>query len=143
VSLLREFSWGDADYIEFCRLRQDWLRTPLGLNLSDDDLDAEKAQRLFGIYEKNSLVGGAAILVHADGDAQLRQMIISPSFQRRGYGRMLVKHIEASMRKASIHRIFLLARLEAKVFYTRCGYARIGDEFMHVTIPHIRMEKAL
>jgi len=143
VPVLREFSWGDADYLEFCRLRQDWLRTPLGLNLSDDNLDAEKAQRLFGVYEKGILIGGAAALVNADGDAQLRQMIISPSLQRRGCGRLLVAHIEANMRKASIRRIFLLARLDAEGFYARCGYARIGDEFMHVTIPHIRMAKAL
>ncbi len=140
---MREFSWGDADYIEFCRLRQDWLRTPLGLSLSDDNLDVEKVQRLFGVYEEDALVGGAAVIVHANGNAQLRQMIISPSVQRRGCGKLLVQHIEANLREASIRQVFLLARLHTEGFYARCGYVRVGGEFMHVTIPHIRMEKVL
>lgn len=138
-----EFAWGNADYTEYCSLRQDWLRTPLGLNLNDDDLGAEKIQRLFGVYEDDVLIGGAAIIAHDDGNFQLRQMIIAPDFQHRGYGQLLMQYIEAAMREASVSRMFLLARLVAEGFYTRCGYTRVGDEFMHVTIPHIRMEKAL
>jgi hypothetical protein len=143
MTTLREFAWGDADYMDFCRLRQDWLRAPLGLDLNDDNLDAEKTQRLFGVYEDDALIGGAAVLKHHDGSAQLRQMIVVPNFQRHGCGRLLMQHIEAAMYEAAVDRMFLLARLVAEDFYARCGYARVGDEFTHVTIPHVRMEKTL
>lgn len=143
MTTVREFAWGDADYAEFCKLRQDWLRTPLGLDLRDDDLDAEQTQRHFGVYENDTLVGGAAVLLYDDGSAQLRQMVVVPNLRRRGLGQLIVQHAEAAMREAGVRRMFAQARLVAEKFYADCGYVRVGDEFMHVTIPHVRMEKTL
>jgi len=140
---LREFAWGSSDYEEFCRLRQRYLRAPLGLDLYDEDLAAEQAHRHFGLYCDDELIGGAVFVTGADGTAQLRQMLVAPEYRRHGLGHRIVRHVEAAAREASIQLLFLEARLEAVEFYRRCGYRRVGDEFFHVTIPHVRMEKSL
>lgn len=138
-----EFEWGGADYDVFCRMRQQYLRAPLELDLFAEDLAAEREHRHFGLYEDERLVGGASIVPHADGSAQLRQMLVTPEFRRRGLGRLLVRHMEAALREHSVPLLYMNARLEAVDFYARCGYTCVGDEFVHATIPHLRMEKML
>jgi len=139
---VREFAWGTPDYEEFCRLRQRYLRAPLGLDLYDEDLDAERACRHLGMYDGDVLIGGALVLVD-DHTAQLRQMLVVPEYRRRGLGRQIVRQVEAAARERSARLLFLNARLEVAEFYRRCGYRSVGDEFVHVKIPHVRMEKSL
>jgi len=140
---LREFAWDSTDYEEFCRLRQRYLRAPLGLDLHDEDLAAERADRHIGLYHDDELIGGAILAPAAGDTAQLRQMLVVPQYRRRGLGHRIVQHIEAAARESSLRLLFLEARLEAVEFYRQCGYRRVGDEFIHVTIPHVRMEKSL
>ncbi len=140
---VRDFRWGGNDYREFCRLRQEYLRAPLGLDIYAEDLDAERTQLLFGLYDGAALIGGAIVVPLSEHRAQLRQMLVVQDSQGRGLGRLLVEHVEAALRGRGIRLLSMNARLEAVGFYERCGYERVGDEFVHVTIPHVRMEKAL
>lgn len=140
---LREIDWGGAEYREFCRLRQQYLRAPLGLDLTDEDLDAERAHRHFGLFEDGTLIGGAVIVPKDTDTAQLRQMFVVPEHRSRGLGRLIVRHIEAVASESRVGRLFLEARIEAVDFYRRCGFQTVGEGFVHLTIPHIRMEKSL
>ena len=70
-------------------------------------------------------------------------MLVVPEFQRRGLGQLVVRSIEEAVRLDAIRLMHLSARLAAVDFYAHCGYTRVGDEFVHMTIPHIRMEKTL
>lgn len=140
---LREMAWGSSEYEDFCRLRQRYLRAPLGLDLRDEDLDAERSHRHFGLYHDDELIGGAVLVAGSDERAQLRQMLVVPEYRRRGLGRRIVRLIEATARESSTRLLFLEARLESVDFYRHCGYRAVGDEFIHVTIPHVRMEKPL
>ena len=140
---IAEFDWGSEHYAAFCDLRQEFLRAPLGLDLFDEDLDAERDQRHFGIFDDGNLVGGAIIIERPDGTAQLRQMIVRPGHQGTGLGTQLIAEIESALRQASIGKLVLHARTGAVPFYERCGYRVVGDEFEHVSIPHRHMQKDL
>lgn len=143
MATVRNVPWGGSDYREYCRLRQKYLRAPLGLDLYDEDLDAERTQLLFGLYDGTALTGGAIVVPHADRSAQLRQMLVVPDARGHGLGRLLVEHIEAALRERTVRVLYMNARLEAVGFYERCGYDPVGDEFIHVSVPHVRMEKNL
>ncbi len=143
MATVREFAWGSSDYRDFCRLRQHHLRAPLGLDLRDEGLDVERTQLLFGLYDEDRLIGGAIVVPLGDRHAQLRQMLVVPDARGRGLGRLLIEHIEAVLRERPVRLLHMNARLEAVGFYERCGYGCIGDEFIHITIPHVRMEKLL
>ncbi|MFW2403167.1 MAG: GNAT family N-acetyltransferase [Gammaproteobacteria bacterium] len=140
---IREFDWGTADYRAFCELRQEILRVPLGLNLYDEDLDAEKNHVHIGLFDGDRLAGGAILIRHDDAVGQLRQMLVVPDLRNRGLGRGIVDGVEAAARARAMPTLFLHARLIAVDFYRRCGFATVGDEFISHGIPHVRMEKSL
>lgn len=141
--VVAEFDFGTPEYEEFCRLRQRHLREPLGLDLYDEDLDAERAQRHFGVFDGDQLVAAATLAHGSHGEAQLRQMIVRPQCRRHGLGRRIVEHIERVADSQGASLLFLNARLEAVEFYLGCGYRRVGNQFIHATLPHVRMEKPL
>jgi predicted GNAT family N-acyltransferase len=143
LTAIREFAWGTPDYRAFCELRQQILRAPLGLNLYDEDLDAEKNHAHIGLYDGDRLAGGAILIEHDDKVGQLRQMLVIPELRNRGLGRRIVGGVEDAARARSMRTLFLHARHVAVDFYRRCGFATVGDEFMSHGIPHVRMEKSL
>lgn len=140
---IREFAWGTPDYGAFCELRQEILRAPLGLNLYDEDLDAEKSHAHIGLFDGDRLAGGALLIEHGDKVGQLRQMLVIPELRNRGLGRRIVGGVEDAARARSMRTLFLHARHVAVDFYRRCGFATVGDEFVSHGIPHVRMEKTL
>jgi predicted GNAT family N-acyltransferase len=140
---IREFDWGSSDYRAFCQLRQEYLRTPIGYDLFDEDLDAERDHLHFGLYTGTRLAGGAILIRTDEHVGQLRQMLVIPEFRRRGLGRRIVNRIEEAARNISLRLLFLNARLPAVDFYRRCGFETAGEEFSSHGIPHVRMEKLL
>lgn len=143
MAIVREIEWGGPEFASFLGLRQEYLRAPLGLDLYDEDLDAERDYRHFGLFDGDTLIGGAVVVPRGDASAQIRQMIILPQYRRRGLGAKIVGTIAQVMRENSVTLLFLHARADAVEFYRSCGFQSVGDEFPHVTIPHRRMEKAL
>ena len=144
MARVREIDWDSADCAKFLDLRQRYLRAPLGLDLHDEDLDTERDCRHFALLDdEGALIGGAVVVPHDDTSAQIRQMLVRPDQRRRGHGAEIVAAIEATLRDNGIEHIFLNARADAIEFYERCGYRVTGAEFLHVTIPHRRMEKSL
>ena len=79
----------------------------------------------------------------ADGDVQMRQVAVVPDLQGQGIGKALVEHSEALARRLGFRRLVLHARETAVPFYEKLGYAKLGDGFVEVTIPHWAMEKRL
>jgi ribosomal protein S18 acetylase RimI-like enzyme len=68
-------------------------------------------------------------------------MAVSPDRQRRGLGRRLLEDLENDLRARGFRTLVLNARTSAVGFYERLGYSVLGEEFVDVTVPHVRMSK--
>ena len=144
VMTFQEIQFASDEFQQECELRQAVLRAPLGLNLYDEDLDAERGQWHFGLFDPSAGLVACVIAVPlASTSAKIRQMAVHPAQQGRGHGRTILQHLEAHLaRRGSVH-LNMHARLTAVGFYEKLGYARSGPEFIEVGIPHVRMEKHL
>jgi predicted GNAT family N-acyltransferase len=138
----REISFGTEEYARECRLREEVLRRPLGLSLTDEDLSRERNQLHFGLFEPNGeLVGCVVAVPLSQTDARIRQMAVTPSFQGKGLGRRIMVELEKALAARGFSHFVLDARTSAAGFYEKVGYTVVGDEFMEVTVPHVRMVK--
>ncbi|MBU3904373.1 MAG: GNAT family N-acetyltransferase [Gammaproteobacteria bacterium] len=123
-------------------MRNEVLRLPLGLNLYSEDLQQEKEQLHFGLFDHDSELIACVIAVpQGAGQAKLRQMAVKAGNEGRGAGRRLLLSLEELLGARGVTQLSLHARISAAGFYEKLGYARSGELFVEVGIPHIRMEK--
>ena len=73
----------------------------------------------------------------------MRQVAVVNDLQGHGIGKALVEQSEALAHSLGFCRMILHAREMAVRFYEKLGYAKVGDRFEEVTIPHWAMEKPL
>jgi len=127
-----------------CELRNEVLRIPVGLNLFDENLSLEKQQMHFGLFDHCRCLVACVIAVPvSSSEAKIRQMAVDGEHQGKGHGRNLIDCIENHLARQGFIRLFMHARLAAAGFYEKLGYAKVGQEFIEVGIPHIRMEKTI
>ncbi|MFA6058425.1 MAG: GNAT family N-acetyltransferase [Taibaiella sp.] len=130
-------------YQQVIDLRQRVLRAPLGLDIHNDDLEAEIEQIIF-IYEKDNVVKGCVLLQQYDADTfKLRQMAVDTTEQGKGIGMELVNAADLYAVNFGKSRIMLHARETAIPFYEKLGYEVIGEPLTEVGLPHRIMEKLL
>ena len=142
-SLVVEIVHGSPEYELECVLRDELLRAPLGLSLYDEDLAAEAAYHHFGIFSSTSsdCVACLVAVPFDDGLFQLKQMVVSEDWQKKGVGSRLLSEAEARLASYGARRFYLHARESAIEFYRKHGFEPVGESFEEVTIPHVRMEK--
>ncbi|MCA9184558.1 MAG: GNAT family N-acetyltransferase [Pirellulaceae bacterium] len=140
---LRMIEVGSTDYQSELALRYRYLRAPLGLSWSDTDLSEEPGQCHFGLFHDDTLIGCVVGRPVSQEQVHIRQMVVVPSHQQRGFGRDLLIWAEEQLIARGYASCFLNARVEAIGFYEKCGYTTIGERFIEVTIPHQRMFKQL
>ena len=139
----RKIAFGTLEYELECRLREEVLRNPLGLSLTGEDLADEENQLHFGLFEPgNHLVACVVAVGLSPTEARIRQMAVSPSRQRRGLGRRILRELESDLKARGFRKLVMKARTSAAGFYEKLGYAIVGEEFVDVTIPHVTMIKA-
>jgi GNAT superfamily N-acetyltransferase len=141
--LFREISFGSEQY-QFARaLRNEILRAPLGLPLSEDDLQGEEGQLHFGLFSDDKpLACVTAIALTADC-AKIRQTAVAAAYQGQGLGRRIMMQLEAALVARGFVSLSLHARSTAVGFYEKLGYKTVDDEFIEVSIPHRKMVKRL
>ncbi len=49
--------------------------------------------------------------------------------------------VEQKLISEGVRHFTLHARMNAKAFYAKCGYEEIGETFMEVGRPHVRMDR--
>lgn len=134
---------GHPLYAQVLELRQRILRTPLGLNLLDEDLLIEEEEIIF-VYAKDEKVSGCVMLRNVDAYSyKLRQMAVAPEVQGEGIGKKLLAATAEFASRNGRNRIVLHARATAVPFYLKDGYVVKGEGFEEVGIPHFYMEKQL
>jgi GNAT superfamily N-acetyltransferase len=140
----REIAFGSREYGLECRLREEVLRRPLGLPLSEEDLAGEEHQLHFGLFAPDEDLVACVVAVRlSPTDARVRQMAVSPRHQRKGLGRRMIGKLEANLRARGFRKLVLNARTSAAGFYEKLGYAALGDEYVDTKGPHVRMTKAV
>lgn len=140
---VRLISTLDAAYQEVLSLREEVLRQPLGLSVYNDDLSRESQDFLLTVWDIEQLVGCVILSPLTISAIKLRAMAVVPKLQKHGIGRLLVHSAEALAFEKGFEKIVLNARVVAKGFYEKLGYDVISDEFIEVTLPHVKMQKLI
>lgn len=140
-----EIKFSSAVYKLSLKLRNRILREPLGLSLTTLDMNDEISQRHFGIFgDGNQLIGCVVVQNQPDPKcAKLRQMAIDLCYQRRGFGSFLLKETESWCHVQGIENLIVHARETAINFYSNMGFRVSSNIFIDVTIPHVKMTKAI
>lgn len=141
--MFKQFAYESKDYVAALKLREQVLRVPLGLTLSEQDVALEDQQLHFGMFEQEQLIACVLFRPINSDLVKLRQMTVAPEEQGNGVGRTMLEQAEAEVKKLGFNEIDMAARVTAKDFYLKLGYETAGEEFEHAGIPHIKMYKIL
>ena len=95
------------------------------------------------VLEKdNRIIGTGTIL----GD-EIKRVFVDPEFQKRGFGKHVMRNLEAKAISLRINRVKLDASLPAKRFYDSLGYLTLETTFLEVDngkrLDYYKMEKPL
>jgi GNAT superfamily N-acetyltransferase len=140
---LKIIDHGTKEYRQMVQLRTDILRKPLGLTLTEAELEKEKNEVLIGAFEEEKMLGCCMLIKEGEGTVRLRQMAVLNNLQGKGIGRALMIFAENIARDMGYKRLTMHARKTALGFYEKLGYKVCSDEFLEVTLPHFVMEKNL
>jgi predicted GNAT family N-acyltransferase len=131
------------EYYAMLALRHKVLREPWGLNFSEEDLQREKDD-IFIACRENGCIIGCCILTRISNElVKLRQMAVDNHCRRKSAGMKILAFAEEYAAGHGYSTIKLHARKTAAVFYAKCGYAAVEEEFIEIGMPHILMEKQL
>lgn len=132
---------GSEHYQQTLSLREQVLRQPLGLTLSEQDIDGEAQQLHFALLAQDEVVACVSFKLLSKQRLKLRQMAVDPNFQGQGLGKILITNAEDAVKQLGFNTIQMAAREVAEVFYRKLGYVSQGDYFTEVGIRHILMDK--
>ena len=139
----RIITYGSPEYRSMCKLRDEVLRKPIGLRLTETEISRDKNDTLLVCMENGEVIA-CCILSQINSDTiQLRQMAVAPSYQRKGLGKKLLLFAEKTAKENQYSVIRMHARKTAVGFYEKSGYVITGEEFTEVGIPHFEMAKRL
>lgn len=138
-----EVAFASARYQELLVLREQYLRVPLGVSLSKQDVCDDEHHWHFAALADDVLIGGVIIAPGANQKAQLRQMVVDKTWQGLGVGEALLRFAHDHAIKMGVKTITLNARDSAVGFYARFGYQCSGDSHLLLKIVHWPMVIAL
>jgi predicted GNAT family N-acyltransferase len=116
---------------------------PLGLMLSEQDLQGEERQSHLVAIDGRGRVVGCVLVAFTEKGAKIRQIAIEEGNRGRGIGTKLMTGAEQIVRSRNLDSVTLHARQTARRFFEKLGYAAVSDVFTEMTIPHVKMEKIL
>ncbi|SDC80967.1 GNAT family N-acetyltransferase [Niabella drilacis] len=138
---LKIIDHGSKEYGQMVDLRNEILRKPLGLLLTEEDLNADKNHILIGAFEDEKMLGCCMLVKQPGQVVLLRQMAVIFDLQGKGIGRALMQFAENIARDMGYREISMHARKNAAGFYEKMGYQESSNEFTNLSIPHIVMKK--
>jgi len=143
ILLPRIISYGSEEYRAMCKLRDDVLRKPIGLRLTEAEILRDKNDILLVCIQNEDALA-CCILTEINSDTvQLRQMAVAAPYQQKGLGKTLLRFAEKTAKEKHYSAIRMHARQTATGFYQKSGYTVVGDGFTEVGIPHYEMEKSI
>lgn len=103
--------------------------------------EKENASYHVAAFSDDDLIAYGRLSNLGRGEFQVSQLVVSPDFQRKGYGsQVLIKLMQLAEVKGA-KSISLNARVSATGIYTKQGFKSVGATFKSKTtgIPHIQM----
>jgi predicted GNAT family N-acyltransferase len=141
---LHPIQFNSTHYQAALQLRQQVLRAPFGLNLADENVEAEREHQHFGLFDdKGVLLACVVAAPLSPAQMKLRQMAVATEYQRQGLGRTLLSGVEILLLGEGVKTLTLHVRLSAVGFYRRLGYATHGERFIEIGLSHVEMRKQL
>lgn len=131
----------EEDYQKTLELRDEILRIPINLKLSDDDTKEDHKRVHMAAFLEDEMVGCLMLSEDSPNVFRIRQVAVKPTLQRLGIGSALMAFSEDYAKENGANQIILHARRVAEDFYEKLGYKQTGDEFVERNIPHIKMYK--
>lgn len=133
---------GTSEYETLVALRQEVLRTPLGLFFTKDELEKEKEHIHIIALLNDEMIATAGLVIESNS-CKMRQVAVSKKFQGQGLGSLLMNFCEKYAKEKGIPSIYCHARHHVVPFYEKNGYVCEGDDFNEVGIIHTKMRKNL
>lgn len=96
----------------------------------------------FGLFEEAQLVGVVSLFMQRN-NAQFRKLAIHPACQGKGYGSLLMQHLESLCRMEGITILWCNARDSAEGFYAKRGYEYDGLPFTKGKLTFRKMQLQL
>jgi N-acetylglutamate synthase-like GNAT family acetyltransferase len=140
---LKQIDFGSPQYDQMIRLRNQILRYPLGLKISDEEMDKEKEDILIAAFDDDEMLGCCVLTKLDTTTIRLRQMAVQGNLQGKGIGASIMSFAENLARDKGFGKIIMHARDTALGFYEKFGFKVAGDEFSELELPHHIMEKSI
>lgn len=141
--LILEAPLGSGLYRQALVLREQILRKPLGLTMSQEELADDAIRRHFCAVELGAVIGMVSLRPLDEETLHLKQLAVSQDKRDSHVGTRLLAHAEAWGANAGFRLMIAHARIGAEGFYFKRGYAQEGEPFEEHTIPHVRVTKQL
>jgi predicted GNAT family N-acyltransferase len=141
--LLERVEWGSPKYKSGVELRDKILRKPLGLNILDENLQGEINDYHICATIDLMTIGVLILKKINETTMQMKQVAVDESVRGQNVGRKMVNFAEQIAKDSGKLTIVLNARETAIPFYEKLNYLKMGDEFIEIGIPHIKMMKNL
>lgn len=104
----------------------------------------------FGLFDNEKLIGVISVFennntsFYPEKQAQIRGMAVLETFQKRGFGSILLEHAETHLRNKKTELIWFNARDSAVLFYKKLGFITFGSSFIIPDVgEHFLMMKKL
>lgn len=138
--LIKAIKFNSEAYYQAQEIREKYLRLPLGINFTPDDLEIDRHAYHMVAYNKDQIIG-CVLGIKENEKVKIRQMLVIPEYQKQGIGSLLLKKIEEVFCDLGINHFYLHARQESIIFYQKNGYIFTGNSFLEVGIFHQRADK--
>lgn len=107
-------------------------------------LEADEKGRHYGLFVNKELVSVISLFIdEKDMDAQFRKFATLASYQGKGYGTALIKHLFSELAPLNVERIWCNARIHKAEFYERFGMTQTEETFFKGEIEYVVMKKSV
>ena len=116
-------------------VRHPVLRTGKPIESCFFDGDNYETTFHLGIFSKNKLVGVCSFFknnhasIFEENQYQLRGMAVLKTFQKKGFGKIILNYGETLLKQKHTNIVWCNAREIAVNFYEKCGYKIISEPF--------------
>lgn len=123
-----------AFYEQERALRNEVLLRPFGIPDFAWEMHDQSAWHIVAL--ESGKVVGCVLLVPREGKAQLMQMAVRETVQRKGVGKLLIQELLCFAKQKGIVEVFCHSRSYANDFYLKMGFTQYGETFEEVGMKH-------
>jgi len=76
-------------------------------------------------------------------DGKIGRLAVLDSWRGQSIGQKMLKVLVETAEKEDFKEVYLHAQVHAISFYEKCGFHKVGREFLEADIPHIKMTKSI